>query len=454
MDRDLDLLVIGAGIAGTTAATKCAGRGWRVAIADALPYGGTCALRGCDPKKILRRAAEVIDDAHLMRDKGIDPGDIRINWPDLMRRKREFTTRTAQSIESSLGRAGVTTMHAAAAFADETHVRIDGQVLAPRHVLVATGARPRALDFPGHDHLVDSTAFLDLDSLPARILFVGGGYVSFELAHIAARTGSATVIVDRGARLLKGFDPDLVDLLVERGHGAGVDVRAETTVTAVEVTARGYAVTVEHAGRAETLETDLVVHGAGRVPDLDHLGLEAGHVARTARGVTVAAHLQSTSNHAVYAAGDAADTRGMPLTPVAVAEGKVAASNLLAEESGHDPAVPDYDGIPTAAFTIPELVRVGLLEHEARQQGRNVDVRYHDTSTWYSAYRVGETVGAAKVLVDRDTDRIIGAHLLGHDCAELIAIFGLAIRLGLTAHQLRSTPAAYPTLGSDLAALL
>ena len=207
---------------------------------------------------------------------------------------------------------------------------------------------------------------------------------------------------------------------------------------------------VDHAGHAETIDVDLVVHGAGREPDLTRLGLDAADVAWTARGVTVAGHLQSTTNPVVYAAGDSADTAGMPLTPVAVAEGKVAASNMLKAGT----AVPDYTGVPTAVFTIPELARVGLLQQEAREQGLDVDVRYSDTSGWYSAYRVGETTAAVKILIDRSSDRTIGAHLLGPGYAELVNTLGLAMRLGLTARQLRSATGAYPTVGSDLASML
>lgn len=198
------------------------------------------------------------------------------------------------------------------------------------------------------------------------------------------------------------------------------------------------------------VERDLVVHGAGRVPDLSGLDLDAGGVAWGERGVRVADHLQSTTNPAVHAAGDCADTPGLPLTPVAVLEGKVAASNMLTGAS----TVPDHSGTPMAVFTIPELVRVGLLEQEARDRGIDLDVRHHDTSGWYSNYRTGETTAAVKVLVDRADDRVVGAHLLGPGYAELVNVLGLAIRLGLTTRQLRSAAAAYPTVGSDLGSLV
>jgi len=450
MSQHFDLIVIGAGMAGVAAANKCAGQGWRVAIVDALPYGGTCALRGCDPKKILRRGAEIIDGARLMRGKGIDDAHLSIKWVDLMRHKRGFTDRVPQDMEDGLTGNGVATLHGQARFTGPRQLEIDAVSYDADRFLVATGARPRPLDFPGHEHLIDSTDFLDLDALPSRILFVGGGFISFEFAHIAARAGSSPVIVDRGERPLKSFDPDLVELLVDRGREVGVDLRRATTIVAVEAAARGYQVILDRAGTRETIETDLVVHGAGRVAELADLGLDAAGVEWGEHGITVAGHLQSTTNPAVWAAGDSSDTEGMPLTPVAVSEAKVAASNMIKDTT----TTPDYAGIPTAVFTIPELTRVGMLESEARAAGIDLAVRYSDTSGWYSNYRIGETTAAAKVLIDRSNDQIVGAHLFGPEYAELVNTFALAIKLGLTTRQLKSATAAYPTVGSDLGSML
>lgn len=447
---DYDLVVIGAGTAGISAASKCASAGWRVAIVDTLPYGGTCALRGCDPKKILRRGAEIVDSARLMRGKGIDDAGLSINWSDLLRHKHGFTDDIPGKMEASLSDNGVEALHGSARFTGRNVVTIDDRPYAARHILIATGARPRPLDFPGHEHLLDSAGFMELPTLPRRVLFVGGGFISFEFAHIAARAGSAPVILDRRPRPLKNFDPDLVDLLVQRGTQAGIKTWRSTTLTSVEKDQTGYQVTIERAGRSETVEFDLVVHGAGRTPDLSGLDLDSADVDRGERGVRVAPHLQSSSNPAVYAAGDSADTPGMPLTPVAGFEGKVAAANMLKNTR----TVPDYTGVPTAVFTIPELVRVGMLEHEARGHGIDVDVRYRDTGAWFSNYRTGERTAATKVLVDRSTDQIVGAHLLGPEYGELINIFGLAMKLGLTTRQLKSMTAAYPTVGSDLGSIL
>ncbi len=450
MSGAYDLMVIGAGTAGAAAAEKCAAAGWRVAIVDELPYGGTCALRGCDPKKILRRGAEIVDAARLMSGKGIDTDGLSINWADLMRHKRGFTDPVPRNMEDRLARHGVDTLHGTATFTGERTLHIDGDRYESTHFLIATGAHPKPLDIPGAERVIDSTEFLNLADLPTRILFIGGGFISFEFAHIAARAGSHPVIIDRGARPLKQFDPDLVELLINRSANVGIDLHRNTVVTSIERSPPGYRVSVEQAGEATTIETELIVHGAGRIPELFRLRLDAANIAHSVSGVTVAGHLQSTTNPSVFAAGDSADTPGKPLTPVAVFEGKVAASNMLKNAT----TVPDYDGVPTAVFSVPELARVGLLEADATARGIHVDVRYTDTSSWYSNYRIGETVAAVKILVDTSTDTIVGAHMFGPEYAELINFCALAIKLRLTTRQLKSLTAAYPTFTSDLGSML
>ncbi len=450
MTDPYDLIVIGAGMAGISAANKCASAGWRVAITDELPYGGTCALRGCDPKKILRRGAEIVDAARLLDGKGIDLGGLSINWADLMGHKRGFTDPVPTNVETDLAAHGVETLHGTATFSGPNGLDIDGRSVEARHVLVAAGARPRPLDFPGHEHLIDSSDFLQLEALPTRVLFVGGGFVSFEFAHIAARAGASAVIIDRGERPLKGFDPDLVELLVERSSHVGIDIRRKTAIKSIAHTGSSFRVTVDNGGVESAIDTDLVVHGAGRIPELSRLGLDVADIDHGPRGVTVAGHLQSTSNSAVWAAGDSADTPGMPLTPVAVFEGKVAASNMLRGET----IVPDYDGIATVVYTIPELARVGMLEADARIAGIDLDIRWRDTSGWFSNYRIGETTAATKILVDRATDTIVGAHMFGPKYGELINFCALAIKLGLTTRQLTSMTASYPSVGSDLGSML
>ena len=448
--KSFDLVVIGAGTAATSTANRCASTGWSVAIVDELPYGGTCALRGCDPKKMLRRGAEIIDAVHLMRGKGIETDSLRINWPDLMAFKRTFTDKMPDRVEGSLIKNGITTFHGEARFIDHSAVDVDGARLEGRYVLVATGAKPRKLKFPGAEFLIDSTQFLELEMLPQRILFVGGGFISFEFAHIAARAGSTVHIIDHGARPLKAFDPDLVDKLIQRTENIGVEFHPRSELRSIEQMDGRFKVIAECDRNEHNWSVDLVVHGAGRVAELDRLDLEVAGIEFGEKGVVVNKYLQSVSNPAVYAAGDAGDTDGWPLTPVSFLEGRVAASNML---KGNN-RIADYRGVPTVVFTIPELTRVGLLESEATELGLDYRVKFTDTGNWYSNLRVGEDCAAVKVLIDNQTNEIIGAHLFGPEYAELINIFGLAIKLGLKTADLKKMVSAYPSVGSDLGSLI
>ncbi|NHI16589.1 dihydrolipoyl dehydrogenase family protein [Microbacterium excoecariae] len=445
-DTELDLLVLGSGTAGVAAAAACAAEGWRVAVADPAPFGGTCALRGCDPKKILRRGAEIVDAARLLEGRGIDPAGLAIDWAGLMAHKRGFTDAMPQRIEQHLDSLGVRILRGAGAWVSPEVVEVAGERIRARHVVIATGAVPRPLGFDGADLVTDSTGFLELEALPERIVFIGGGFISFEFAHIAARAGAACTIVHRHERPLSGYDPDLVDALTVRTAELGVRIEKDRDVAAVRRAGAALEVTLNDGS---VIAADLVVHGAGRVPNTRALGLDAGGIAHSERGIAVDDQLRSTSNPRVFAAGDVADSPGAPLTPVASLEGSAVAQTLLGTGTA-----PNYRGIPRTVFTIPELTRVGLDADEAREAGHRARVDPSDTAEWFSNYRVGETAAAAHVVVDEDTDVVLGAQLLGPEYAELVNVFALAVRLGLTTAQLGDVVMAYPTVGSDLASLL
>lgn len=292
-----------------------------------------------------------------------------------------------------------------------------------------------------------SDEFLDLDVLPGRLLFVGGGYISFEFAHVAARAGAQVTILHRGARPLVRFDPELVSRLADRTRQLGVVLHLDTDVLKIERVAGGLLVHANSSGEMQTFEVDAVIHGGGRIPDLDQLGLEsAGITWDDKRGVLVTGCLQSVSNPAVYAAGDAAAS-GPPLTPIAGYEARIVAANLL--NGNHMTA--DYTAVPNVVFTIPPLASVGLQEQEARAQGRRFTVESADTAAWYSSRRIGETCSGYKVLIEKDTERVLGAHLLGPQADETINLFTLAIRWKKTASELKDALFAYPTHASDIA---
>ena len=412
---------------------------------DKQPFGGTCALRGCDPKKVLVGAAAAIDAAHGLEGKGLRPAGLAIDWAELMTFKRTFTEPYSAHREAGLVGAGIEVIHGEARFVGESRVAVGATVLeASRAIVIAAGARPVDLPITGGEHLRSSDQFLELPALPPSLAFIGGGYISFEFAHVAARAGARVTVLHRGARPLQGFDPDLVDRLVARTRTLGIDVRLGTEVRGIEATGSKFRVVVSDG---DSVDADLVFHGAGRVPDLDDLDLDVAGVRATRRGVEVNEFLQSVSNPKVYAAGDCADTKGPALTPVAGYEGRIVASNLL---DGHGTTA-EYTAIPSVAFTLPPLASVGLREDEARAQGLHFTAKLQDTTAWYSSRRLGEEVSACKVLVERGTGRILGAHLLGPHADEVINLFTLAMRAGVSADAFKMVIWAYPTNGSDTA---
>jgi glutathione reductase (NADPH) len=441
MNKTFDLLVLGTGAAATSVAYPCRQAGWTVAIVDSRPFGGTCALRGCDPKKVLVGASDALDWVRRMSGKGVDAPGARIDWPALMRFKRTFTEPVPADREKSFAELGLAAYHGRARFAGPNAVQIGDETLEARHIAIATGAAPARLRIPGEELLVTSEGFMELDQLPPRIVFVGGGYIAFEFAHVAARAGSKVTILHRGKRPLELFDPDLTDRLVEHSRSIGIDIVLECPVQGVEP---GKVTTPNGA-----FATDLAVHAAGRVPELEDLNLPAAGVDFERRGVQVNEFQQSVSNSSVYAAGDCAAS-GPPLTPVAGYEGGIVARNLLEGNRYRT----DYTGVASVVYTDPPLATVGLQEESARRQGLRFTVKTGDSSGWYSSRRVGEHVSGYKVLLEAETDKILGAHLLGQSADEIINLFALAIHGGLKAAHLRDTLFTYPTHSSDLKYML
>jgi glutathione reductase (NADPH) len=448
MERQYDLVIIGTGVT-SGVASRCREAGWTVAVVDRRPFGGTCALRGCVPKKILVSAAEAVHAARDLAGTGVPARDLAIDWASLIRFKRSLVDPTPERTERSWAAIGVEQFHGTARFVGPTTLAVGADRLIGRRVVVAAGAMPAPLRFPGAGRLTTSEEFLSLDGLPPRIVFVGGGYIAFEFAHVAARAGADVTIVHRGARPLESFDPDLVDLLVRRTRELGIRVELGTEVLGLQASSDQLVVLGAQGDREVRFETDLAVHAAGRVPELDDLDLGAGGVERDRRGVVVNEYLQSVSNPAVYAGGDAAAS-GPPLTPKADHDAAVLTTNVL---EGNRRTV-NYQGIASAVFTLPPLASTGLTEAAARAAGRTFRKHWQDTSSWFNTRRVGETASGFKILVDERADRIIGAHLLGPHADETINLFAVAIRLGIPASELRHVPFAYPTHSSDVRFML
>ena len=448
MKKQYDLVVIGTGTAATTSAMTVRSAGWQVAVIDHRPFGGTCALRGCDPKKMLLSGADAFDYARRMHGKGV-VGAVRIDWQQLMAFKRTFTDPVPQKMEQRYKEKGIDTFHGKARFVGKNTLQVADDTLDSKHILIASGAEPVKLNIPGEAYLIDNEGFLALETLPSRMVLVGGGYIAAEFSHLAARAGASVTILQHADRMLQEFDADLVRWLMQSFNALGINVYMNTTVERIEKSAAGYRVFSSSDGQQSMVEADLVVHAAGRAPAFDELDCAAAGIDTEKGLLKLNEFLQSVSNPSVYAAGDAAHV-GPPLTPVSAHDAKVVASNLL---HGNKQS-PNYLGVPSVAFTIPPIAAVGLTEEKARKKGIKFRIHSEEASTWFTARQQAAAVYGYKVLIDEQTDRIVGAHLVGPHVEGVINVFALAIRHGLTATNLKTTMFAYPTGASDISSML
>ena len=451
MPQSYDLIVLGTGTAGSTVATACAEAGWTVAIVDRQPFGGTCVLRGCDPKKVLAHAGFALDRVRRLNGYGLT-GQMRLDWKSLMQFKKKFTDGVPEATREKFSDLGIDMVHGAAHFTGERAVAVNGETLEAEHLLIATGSRPVPLGIPGEEHLTHSDDFLELDDLPRRIAFVGGGYISCEFAHLAARAETEAVhLIENSGRLLGPFEEDLVEVLQRATRAAGIQVHLNHSVQAIEKEADGFVVVAEGDGQVARIEADLVVHGAGRAPWTDDLGAEAAGIALDDDGsIQVDAFLRSTTNPAVFAAGDAARA-GKPLTPVATLDAEAVKKSLLSEQ----PEAADHTATPSVVFTTPRLASVGMTEEEARAAGRDIEVSASDDAhTWYGPKHRRVEHAAYKIIVDAETGDLLGAHLLYPGGEEVINLFSLAMHCGLTTDQFKATTFTYPASGSDAKSML
>ncbi|HWL81996.1 MAG TPA: NAD(P)/FAD-dependent oxidoreductase [Roseomonas sp.] len=444
----VDLIVLGSGVAGGAIATQCARAGWRVALAEAREVGGTCALRGCEPKKVFWTLADAAERAQRLAPQGVAGGEaVRLDWNAAQHFKRSFTDPVPEHSESSLRDAGVEVLHGTARFVAPDAVEFAGRRLGFRHAVIATGAQPAMLPIEGAELLATSDDFLALERLPRRMAMVGGGYISFECAHLAARGGAEVTLLHSNDQPLAQFDQDLVRKLVARTRGLGVTVKLGCKVSAIRRQADG-TLRVE-CENGERVTTEMAVHGLGRRPALEGLALEAGQVAVEKGRLKLDQHLRSTSNPRIFAAGDAAQ-QGPALTPVASHDAGVVARNLL-EGCQNEP---DYSVVPSVVFTIPPLASVGLTEAQAREQGREFELKQGDMADFQSVRRTGESTAAYKLLLEPGGGHILGAHLLAPEAPEVMNLFAFAMRFSVPAPELKAMMTAYPSFGSNLSSML
>ena len=447
--KKYDVFVIGSGMAGMTIANKCASNNLKVGITDELPYGGTCALRGCDPKKVIIGATEVRDFAMRLKGKGIDTIP-HVNWKDIMAFKQSFVDAMPPKIEKGYKHNDIDTYHTTAKFLSKNILQVGTDTVEADKIVIATGAKPRVLDFEGGNLAITSSDFLNLEELPKSLLFIGGGYIAFEFAHIAARSGADVTIVHRGKYPLENFERDIVEHLINATEGLGIQLVLETEVFKIEKKDNYYIVTGTANGKEIRFETEAVFNSAGRPPAIFDLDLEKAGVPFSKKGVTVNQYLQSTSNPNVYAAGDAADSIGLPLTPVAVLEGHIVASNII---KGNKKIV-SYPPMPSVVFTLPTLAAVGLTETEVKALKIEYQVTYKEVGNWFNAERLNIKEYAFKIIIDKDKRTILGAHLIGPNAEETINLFAMAIKTKIKINELRTMIFAYPTLSSDIPHML
>ncbi len=450
MERDYNVIIVGTGTAGRTLAGKISHSGLKIAIVDSREYGGTCPLRGCDPKKVLTGTAEITDWNNRLIGKGVGAQNpLIIDWPPLIKFKRTFTEEYSRKTEKYFIEIGIDTYHGRAYFENQNTVVVGEDKIKGEYIFLATGSKPRKLNVPGEEYVATSEKFMETEKLPERIVFIGGGYISFEFAHVARRAGSEVTILHRSEKPLEPFDSDLVDLLLKASESAGIKILTNKPVVAVEKEGKGFLVRTEFKSgnrtEAQSFRADMVVHGAGRVPDIEDLHLERAGVDTEKGGIVINTRMQ-TSNPRIYAGGDCT-AEGVQLTPVATLQGQVAASNILNEDS----AEVDYTGIPSAVFTIPVLASVGV---SAPKDSSKYKVIFRDRSGWNTTLRAGIEFAASKVVIDEANDRILGAHILGPNAEEAINIFATVMRLGLKASDIKKLIFSYPTVCSDIPYML
>jgi len=442
---DYDVIVLGAGNAGIAAASAARAAGQRVAIVEARDVGGVCPLRGCVPKKVFVAAAQALDQIERAGAHHIHVPAPRLDWRGLVARARGFVEGVPAELEKTLAERGIERIRGLARFVGPRSVEVAGSRLEAGRFVVATGSVPRSLPIPGAAHLLTSEDLLSLDALPESIAFVGAGVIALEFAHVLARAGTRVTLLEAAPRVLPGLDPDATSRLAALTRDLGVAIETGVRVERIERRSRGHGVRFTVEGATRSLESEWVVNGAGRVPNLAALDLPAAGIACERGQVPLDPSLRSAENPAVSFAGDAVPGRPQ-LSPLATYEGRLVGTNLVRDDAR--PVANDRP--PAVIHTVPALATVGLDERGARAAGLDFDVRESDMREWRSARTHAERDAWAKVLVERGSRRILGAALLGHGAEETIHAFATAIDEQLTADRMAERVYAYPTFHADL----
>jgi glutathione reductase (NADPH) len=437
---DYDLFVIGAGSGGVRAARIAAGHGAKVAVAEEYRIGGTCVIRGCVPKKLLVYAAHMQDDFALAATYGWDVGAPQLNWSRLRNNVQAEVARLSGLYAQTLGNAGVTTLETRAEVLDDHTLDLGDRKVTAKYILVATGARPVLPDAPGAEFGITSNDVFHLESLPKRVLIAGGGYIATEFAGILHGLGVEVTQLYRGDIILKGWDDDLRSRLQARMQADGITIHTKAIFKSI---AKENGPLRAHLTDGAVIDADVILHAIGRVPNTKGLGLERAGVALAANGAVEVDDQSQSSNPNIYAVGDVTDR--LQLTPVAIKEGHAFADSVF----GNKPWHADWDVVASAVFSTPAMASVGLTEAQARAKFAEVKIYTSEFRPMKTAMAGLPDKSFCKLVVDAKSDRVLGAHMLGDEAAEIIQALAIAVKMGVTKAQFDQTVAVHPTAAEE-----
>ncbi|MFV1851016.1 MAG: glutathione-disulfide reductase [Thalassospira sp.] len=441
-DYDFDLFVIGAGSGGVRAARVASGYGAKVAIAEESRVGGTCVIRGCVPKKLLVYGAHFAEDFEDASAYGWTlPGEPSFSWKTLIANKDAEIDRLNGIYHKLLAGSNVELFEHRATFKDAHTVIVGDREVTAERILIAVGGHATKPDIPGAEHAITSNEAFYLEDLPKRVVVVGGGYIAVEFAGIFAGLGSQVTQLYRSEQILRGFDNDIRNHLAEEIVKKGIDLRVKTNVTAIEKLSDGNLSLTLTDG--STMEADQVMFATGRAPNTSGLGLENAGVEIDDRGAVKINQGLQTSAENIYAVGDVTDR--VQLTPVAIKEGMSFADSIYGGKPWHM----TYQAIPTAVFSQPPVGTVGLSEEEARAKGGEVVIYKSTFKPMRHTLSGRDEKTLMKLIVDKTTDVVLGAHMVGPDAAEIIQGIGIAVRMGATKAQFDQTVAVHPSAAEE-----
>ena len=441
---DYDLFVIGAGSGGVRAARISATHGAKVGIAEEFRYGGTCVIRGCVPKKLLVYASRFKEDFEDAGGFGWTVADTTFDWSTLIQNKDKEIDRLENAYQSNLEKAGVELIKSRAILIDRNTIKLtqSDRTVTAQTILIATGGTPFVdSDLPGHENAITSNEVFNLKKFPDKIVIVGGGYIAVEFAGIFNNLGADTTLVYRGEEILRGFDDEIRTNLHEELEKKGINVVVGEQIKKLMHQAdriEGEAI----SGKLYT--ADQFLYATGRRPNTNDIGIETVGVELGKSGAIVVNEYSQTNIENIYAVGDV--TNRVNLTPVAIREGHAFADTLFGSKS----RAVDHTNVPSAVFSQPEIGTVGLTEQQARTKYKSLDIYKSRFRPMKATLSGSDEIGFIKLIVDAESNRILGIHLMGHDSGELIQVLGIAIKMGATKDDFDATMAVHPTMAEEI----